>query len=229
MDADRLDPAAARGAGRLSRRRVLQRGGTGLAAVLAAGPTHVAAQEATPVREVATPVGSRAALSEETIRRFEADVEAAIETFRMVGAAVALVDRGGIRSGRGFGLRDLATGAPVTPDTHFFVASTTKSMSSLLVATLVDDGALAWDQPVREVWPDFRAPTDELTNTLRVRDLLGMDTGIGEPPALSAFHQGDVTAGNSCARSPPCRSPILRAPRTSITIRSTPRVATYQP
>jgi CubicO group peptidase (beta-lactamase class C family) len=116
-------------------------------------------------------------------------------TFRMVGAAVALVDRGGVRSGRGFGLRDLATGAPVTPDTHFFVASTTKSMSSLLVATLVDDGALAWDQPVREVWPDFRAPTDELTNTLRVRDLLGMDTGIGEPPALSAFHQGDVTAG----------------------------------
>jgi CubicO group peptidase (beta-lactamase class C family) len=48
---------------------------------------------------------------------------------------------------------------------------------------------------VREVWPDFRAPTPELTQTLRVRDLLGMASGLGEPPSLSAFHEGDPTAG----------------------------------
>ncbi len=127
--------------------------------------------------------------------QFDDAVQDAMGTFHMVGAAVAVVDAGGIVHSNTFGVRDLASGAPVTPETHFFVASTTKSMSSLLVATLVDDGALAWDQPVREVWPDFRAPTDELTNTLRVRDLLGMDSGIGEPPAVSTFHQGDVTAG----------------------------------
>ena len=193
MNADHVDPPAAPGAGRLSRRRVLLGGGAGLAAV-AAGPTRVAAQEATPAREIATPAGSSTTLSEAAVRRFEADVEAAMGTFRMSGAAVALVDRSGIRYQRGLGVRDLESAAPVTPDTHFLVASTTKSMTSLLVATLVDDGAFGWDQPVREVWSDFRAPTDELTNTLRVRDLLGMDSGIGEPPSISSFHQGDVTA-----------------------------------
>ena len=100
----------------------------------------------------------------------------------------------GIVHSNTFGVRDLASGAPVTAETHFFVASTTKSMTSLLVATLVDDGALAWDQPVREAWPDFRAPTDALTQELRVRDLFGMASGIAEPPALSAFHEGDPTA-----------------------------------
>ena len=173
---------------RLSRRRIMQRGGAGLAAAMATGLTRVAAQEA-------TPAGSGTGLSEAGVRQFEADIEAALGTFRMVGAAIALVDRSGVRYRRGFGARDLASGAPVTPETHFLVASTTKSMSSLLVATLVDDGALAWNQPVREIWPDFRAPTDELTQELRVRDLLGMDSGIGEPAALSTFHQGDVTAG----------------------------------
>jgi CubicO group peptidase (beta-lactamase class C family) len=128
--------------------------------------------------------------------QFEADIETALQTFRMVGAAVALVDRSGIRYHREFGVRDLASGEPITPETHFLVASTTKSMTSLLVATFVDDGALSWDQPAREVWPDFRAPTDELTRTLRVRDLLGMATGIGDPPAVSSFHQGDPTAGD---------------------------------
>src|SRR5215204_602807 len=195
MDTDRRDPAAVPGAARrLSRRRVLRQGGAGLAAVLAPDLTRVAAQEATPVGEATPPVGSDTVLSDAALGQLEADIEAALGTFNMVGAAVALVDRSGIRYGRGFGVRDLASDAPVTPETHFLVASTTKSMSSLLVATLVDDGALAWDQPVREVWPDFRAPSDALTRELRIRDLFGMASGIGEP-ASTVLHFGDLTAG----------------------------------
>ena len=45
-----------------------------------------------------------------------------------------------------------------------------------------------------DVWPQFRSPTDELTRTLRVGDLLGMDSGITEPAALSALHESDPTA-----------------------------------
>jgi CubicO group peptidase (beta-lactamase class C family) len=197
MNADRLAAAAAATAvRRLSRRRILRLGGSGLATAMAAGHTRAAAEEATPAGREATPIASHVGLSDAALGQFEADVEAALGTFRMVGAAVALVDRNGIRYRRGFGLRDLASGEPVTPDTHFLVASTTKSMTSLLVATCVDDGVFAWDQPVREVWPGFRAPTDALTRTLRVRDLLGMASGIGEPPAVSSFHQGDPTAGD---------------------------------
>lgn len=65
----------------------------------------------------------------------------------MVGAAVAVVSAKGIVHGATLGVRDLASGAPVTSDTHFFVGSTTKSMSTLLVATFVDDGAFTWDRP----------------------------------------------------------------------------------
>lgn len=168
----------------LTRRQVLQRGCLG-AAALAANAARVAAQEATP----------EGGLPEAMLRQFEADIEAAMGTFRMVGAAVAVVDREGIRFQRGFGSRNLEEGLPVTPETHFLVASTTKSMSSLLAATLVDDGDLDWDTPVRQVWPEFRAPSDALTESLRVRDLFSMATGLGEPPAVSSFHQGDVSSG----------------------------------
>jgi CubicO group peptidase (beta-lactamase class C family) len=127
--------------------------------------------------------------------QFDAALDAAMQTFDMVGAAVSVVTSDGIAYSNTFGARNLETGEPVTPDTHFLVASTTKSMTSLLVATFVDDGALAWDQPVREIFPDFRAPTDAMTRTLRVRDMLDMASGIGEPDAVSAFHQGDLTVG----------------------------------
>jgi len=213
MGTDRRDLMAGPGSGRhLSRRRVLRLGGGGLTAALATRLTRSAAQVATPRREVATPAGSEAPLSEAALRQFEADIETALRMFGIVGAAVALVDRSGIRYQRVFGIRDMASGEPVTPDTHFLVASTTKSMSSLLVATFVDDGAFSWDQPVHEVWPDFRAPTDDLTRTLRVRDLLGMASGIGEPAAVSSFHEGDPTAGELLRSL--ATLPVIDPPRT---------------
>ena len=58
-------------------------------------------------------------------------------------------------------------------------------MTATLVAGFVDQGALSWDQPVIDAWSGFRAPTDELTRSLRVRDLLGMASGIRDRPATN--------------------------------------------
>jgi CubicO group peptidase (beta-lactamase class C family) len=111
-----------------------------------------------------------------------------MQTFDVPGAAVAVVNADGILHRQTFGVRDRAGGAPVTPSTLFRVGSVTKSMTALLLATFVDEGLLEWDQPVREVWPAFRAPTDDLTRSLRVRDLLGMATGLGEPGWIGAHY-----------------------------------------
>lgn len=171
---------------RLTRRTFTKMGFAALAAASAIGGSRSSmfAQPATPS---GTPVADWEA--------FDASLEAAMQTFDMVGAAVSVVTTDGIAYSTTLGVRDLETKAPVTPDTHFLVASTTKSMTALLVATFVDEGAFGWDTRVIDLWPDFRAPTDDLTRTLRVRDMLGMASGIGEPEAQSTFHQGDPTVG----------------------------------
>jgi len=125
---------------------------------------------------------------------FDRAVQSAFNRLQMVGAAIAVVSADRVLHTATFGSRSLSPRCPVTNGSHFLVASTTKSMSSLLVATYVDQGALAWDQPVVDAWPGFRAPTDATTKSLRVRDLLGMASGLGEPPAVSTFHEGDPTA-----------------------------------
>jgi CubicO group peptidase (beta-lactamase class C family) len=127
-------------------------------------------------------VGAQSGLSATLLRELEADVQAAMQTFQAVGAAVALVQGNQIVYSRGFGVRDEQSGAPVTPRTLFRVGSTTKSMTSLLVATFVDEGLLSWDQRVIEIWPEFRAPTPELMQSLRVRDLMGAASGLDEDP-----------------------------------------------
>lgn len=173
---------------RLSRRRAIRSVTAGAAVAALTSQVNASTPIATP--------GASSAATNAIWETFSEGVREAMKTFDMVGAAVALVTADGIAHSATFGVKDQASGAPITPDTHFQVASTTKSMSSLLIATLVDDGALSWNQPVREVWTDFRAPTDELTKTMRVRDLLAMDSGIGEPESTSSFHQGDLTAAD---------------------------------
>jgi CubicO group peptidase (beta-lactamase class C family) len=166
----------------LTRRQALLGAAAG---ALAAVPAAVAARQgdATPA---ATPIPA-AALTDDLLRSFTADVEAALVTFKVPGASVALVQKDQIVFARGFGVRDLASRAPVTEHTRFRIASNTKSMTSLLVAQFVDDGVLGWDDRVVDVWPAFRAPTPELTQGLRVRDLLGNGTGLAESTTVEFF------------------------------------------
>jgi CubicO group peptidase (beta-lactamase class C family) len=164
----------------LSRRTLLQGvAATGLGAASAALLGRPA-----PVVQAAAPASAQAA----EWQSFDQAVHAAMQTFGMVGAAVAIVNADGIVHRQTFGVRDRTSSAPVTPTTLFRIGSTTKSMTALLIATFVDEGLLGWDQPVIDVWPEFRAPTDDLTRTLRVRDLLGMATGLGEPGWIGAHY-----------------------------------------
>ena len=126
---------------------------------------------------------------------FGRKVASAFDVLHNVGGAVAVVSADQVLHMATFGVRNLQGRRPVTPSTLFRVGSTTKSMAAALVATYVDDGSIGWNQKVIDAWSGFRAPTDESTRTLRVRDLLGMGSGIGEPARVeSGLHFDGLTA-----------------------------------
>jgi CubicO group peptidase (beta-lactamase class C family) len=138
----------------LTRRDIMRRvvGGGLVAAFSEVGgmPENRAAAQSDVATPVATP-SLPATLSDATLRDFEADIEAALQTFRVLGAAVALVQGDEIVFNRGFGVRNVASGQSVTPHTRFRIGSITKSMTVLLLATLVDDGVLSWNDRVVDV------------------------------------------------------------------------------
>src|SRR4051812_21058564 len=120
-------------------------------------------------------------LSTDTIAAFDAAVDPLRQTFDVPGVAVALVSGGKTVFAAGDGLRDVESGDPVTPDTVFRIGSITKSFSSTLIATLVDDGALTFETRAKDIDSSFQLPTPELTDTMTIHELLGMGTGLGEP------------------------------------------------
>jgi len=94
------------------------------------------------------------------------------------GVGFALIDHGKIVFEGGVGVREMGKPAPVDAHTLFMVASNTKSMSTLLLAELVDEGKLRWDEPVTEAYPAFRLGSDATTQRVRVRDLVCACTGL---------------------------------------------------
>lgn len=94
------------------------------------------------------------------------------------GVGLALYDDGKVVYEGGVGVRELGKPTPVDAHTRFMIASNTKSMATLLLAKLVDQGRLRWDQPVIEVYPQFRLGDDATTRATQIRHLVCACTGL---------------------------------------------------
>ena len=64
--------------------------------------------------------------------------------------ALAADDKGVIYEGA-FGKRNLVTGAAMTPDTMFWIASMTKAVTSTAAMQMVEQGKLSLDKPMSDV------------------------------------------------------------------------------
>ena len=71
------------------------------------------------------------------------------------------------------GVADLLSGAPVTPDTAFAIASVTKTFTSALILGLAEDGRIDLDTSVRTYLPDLR-----IDAKVTVRQLLDHTSGL---------------------------------------------------
>ena len=105
-------------------------------------------------------------------------IEENMENEGLTGAAVAIIYADEILFAEGFGYRDVSAGLPVTADTLFHIGSTNKSMTAMLTAILIDEGYFDWDTPVVEIYPDFELADAEITDTVTMRHLLSMQSGI---------------------------------------------------
>jgi len=106
-------------------------------------------------------------------------IEQGREDWNIPGMAVAVVHNDEIIHLRGYGSLKLGETAAVNADTLFGVASTTKAMTAAILATLVDEGKLSWDDRVIDHLPWFKLADPWVTREVRVRDLLTHQVGVG--------------------------------------------------
>jgi CubicO group peptidase (beta-lactamase class C family) len=127
------------------------------------------------------------------LRKLDAFIERARTELDIPGVAVAIAQGGKVLHARGYGVRELGKRAAVDADTLFRVGSITKSLTSLLLARLVDAGKLRWDQPVVEVDPGFRLGDSATTTATRIEHLLCACTGLPRSDVWRLFEFAEAT------------------------------------
>jgi CubicO group peptidase (beta-lactamase class C family) len=122
-------------------------------------------------------------------------VEQAMKAWKIPGAAVVIVRGHEVIYLKGHGVKELGKSDPVTPDTLFAIASTSKAFTATAVALLVDDGRMHWDDPVRKHIEYFRLADPLADQNITIRDLLCHRSGLSRNDLLwynSAWDREDI-------------------------------------
>ena len=109
------------------------------------------------------------------------------------GLALAVVKDDKVIFSKGFGFANIENETPVDDTTGFAIGSSTKSFTSSLVAQLVAQDKMDWDDPVTKYLPEFKMNVDTGEKQITIRDLLCHRTGF--------TRMGILWAGGSQTRS----------------------------
>ncbi len=116
-----------------------------------------------------------------TIAQLQAMVDAAATANGVAGAQVAVV-LGDQRADFVYGSANAELALPMTVDTIVQIGSVTKVVNAALVMTLVDEGKLALDTPVVRYIQNFKLADQRAQETITLRHLLSMSSGIDNGP-----------------------------------------------
>lgn len=108
----------------------------------------------------------------------DAIVREALAASQAPGLAVAVVRGDQVVYLKGHGTRELGSSLPVTPDTVFAIGSLTKAFTTTAMAILIDEGKMAWDDPVRKHVPYFKLSDPLADSSVTLRDLVTHRTGL---------------------------------------------------
>ena len=117
-------------------------------------------------------------------KKLDEIVPRALKTFEAPGLAIVIVKGDQVVYRKGAGVRELGSPEAITEDTVFQIASCTKAFLAMLLAILIGDGLIDWDDPVHKHVPNFRLSDPLADQNITIRDLLCHRTGLSRHDLL---------------------------------------------
>lgn len=127
---------------------------------------------------------------------FEQYAEQARKFWEVPGMAVAIVQGDQVIFAKGFGVKKVGGTEPVDEHTIFQIGSTSKAFTVALVAMLVDEKKVGWQDKVINHLPTFRMFDPWVTREFMVEDLMAQRSGLpgyaGDGQAFLGFDRAHL-------------------------------------
>ena len=137
------------------------------------------------------------ASSEGFHQKVDSIVIAKMNEYNIPGLSIGLVQHDSILYSKGYGVKDIRTGEPVTRNSIFHTASISKLFTAMAIMKLVEDDKLGLDDDLNDVLPELRL-SDARTQEITIRHLLNHTSGF---PDISDYqwenqNQSDTSLKN---------------------------------
>lgn len=94
------------------------------------------------------------------------------------GMSMSIMKDGELIYAKGFGVREMGGNTPVDENTLYHVGSISKSFTAAVMASLVDEGLVSWDDTVKNILPDFQWYDKWVEENMQIKDLMTHKTGL---------------------------------------------------
>lgn len=140
-----------------------------------------------PQQDAKTPLEITRAMSLDRLSKMTGTFAARVEDGEASGYVIMVARDGNVVFEETIGLRDIKRELPMTIDTKFRIASMTKPVTAVAILTLLEEGKISLDDPVKDFLPEIGAmrvqnPDGDSTQPGRdmsIRDLSTHTSGIG--------------------------------------------------
>jgi CubicO group peptidase (beta-lactamase class C family) len=119
------------------------------------------------------------------LARLDPYVRSTMDKTKVPGVAIAVIYNDQVVFLRGYGVRKVGEAAQIDPDTVFELASVSKPLASTVLASLVGQGKISWDDKIADLEPGFQLSSAETTREVAIRDFLSHRSGL-------ATESGDI-------------------------------------
>ncbi|MDD2538715.1 MAG: serine hydrolase [Bacteroidales bacterium] len=113
-------------------------------------------------------------------QNFEPYARKVARDWNITGSALAVIKNDSVVFAGGFGEKRNGSGLTVDGNTVFQIGSVSKSFTATLMAMMVDEGLVNWNDPVKWYLPDFSMYDPWVTDNMQVRDLFLHRSGLPE-------------------------------------------------
>jgi CubicO group peptidase (beta-lactamase class C family) len=99
-------------------------------------------------------------------------IRSALASTKVPGVSVAVIYNDQVVFLRCYGIRKVGEPAQVDPDTVFEIASFSKPITPTILASLVGEGKVSWDDRIVDIDSGFQLSSPETTRQITIRDFL---------------------------------------------------------
>jgi CubicO group peptidase (beta-lactamase class C family) len=117
-----------------------------------------------------------------------------VETWDVPSMAVGVVKDGQLIFTKSYGTKEVGKNEIPNSETLYAIASNSKAFTSALIALLVQEGKINWDDKVQKYLPYFQIYDPYLSTQVTIRDLLCHRVGLGTFSGDVIWYKSDFSA-----------------------------------